>query len=406
MANLKYWLWLANIHGLTERSKQQLLEHFASPEDIWYADATELSRVQGVSREQLALLDNKSTDGAERILDACRKLDVRVMTMQDADYPARLRNVYAPPMLLYIRGRLGEIDEEMAVSVVGTRACSPYGILCADKISYGLAKQGAIVVSGAARGIDAAAHNAALRAGKPTVAVLGGGVDVIYPRENEALYADIAAMGALVSEYPPGAETKRWHFPARNRIISALSLCTLVVEADERSGALITAHTALEQGREVFAVPGPIDAPKSRGCNRLIAEGAGLCTDSWDILREYQPRFPHKLRREKVEVPPMAGFQEREEKTAQKKTQRAAKAEKSAPKRPVLKLCAKSSLSDDQIAVLRALMKTETALGDDLIEATGIPTRRVLSALTVLELDGVVAQDEGKRFRLLVECEE
>lgn len=406
MANLKYWLWLSSIHGLTERSKQLLLEHFASPEEIWYADASELCCVQDVKREQLALLKDKSTDEAERILGDCQRLNVRVITMQDADYPARLRNIYAPPMLLYIRGQLGVIDDEMAVSVVGTRACTPYGILCAEKIAYGLAKQGAIVVSGAARGIDAAAHHAALRAGKPTVAVLGGGVDVVYPRENEELYADIAAMGALVSEYPPGAETKRWHFPARNRIISALSVCTLVVEADERSGALITAHTALEQGREVFAVPGPIDAPTSRGCNRLIAEGAGLCTDSWDILREYQSRFPHKLHREQAELPPMPGFRERQEKAEQKKASRAAKAKKEAPKRPTLKLSAKSGLTDDQIALLRALMQEGIALGDDLIEATGIPTRRVLSALSVLEVDGVVEQDEGRRYRLLVECEQ
>lgn len=390
MSNLKHWVWLMSLRGLSDRSKRLLLEHFASPEDIWYADTAEYRLVPGLESSQAALLADKSMDAAERVLDDCRKKSVHLLTIQDAAYPARLREIYAPPFLLYIRGDLGAPDEEVGVSVVGTRSCTPYGLRCAAELGYDMARQGALIISGAARGIDTEAHRAALRAGRPTVAVLGGGVDVVYPRENEGLFADIAAAGALVSEYPPGSELLRWHFPARNRIISALSVCTLVVEADERSGALITARTALEQGREVFAVPGPIDAPKSRGCNRLIADGAGVCTESWDILREYQPRYPHKLHRE--QNAPAAGHR--------------ARAEKAAPKPLALRLSSESGLTDDQIALLRVLKKDGAALSDELIEATGIPTRRVLSALTVLEIDGVVAQDEGRRFRLLVACSE
>lgn len=181
--------------------------------------------------------------------------------------------------------------------MVGTRDCTPYGVSCAEKLGHGLAAGGAVVVSGLARGIDSAALRGALRAGGTVAAVLGNGTDVIYPPENQYLYEDVAAAGALVSEYPPGTPPDGRHFPVRNRILSGLSLAALVVEAPERSGALITAGTALEQGRDVFAVPGPIDAPASVGCNRLIRDGAGLASDAWDILREYEARFPDKLRR-------------------------------------------------------------------------------------------------------------
>ena len=168
-----------------------------------------------------------------------------------------------------------------------------------------MAKQGALVVSGMARGIDAAAQRGALRAGGLTAAVLGGGVDVVYPAENRRLYEDIAPVGVLLSEYPPGTEPRSGHFPVRNRIMSGLTLASVVVEAPPRSGALITAHLALDQGRDVFAVPGPITAEASRGCNELIREGAGLASCAWDILGEYEARFPLRLHKTGAKLPPM-----------------------------------------------------------------------------------------------------
>ena len=235
-----------------------------------------------------------------------------------------------------------------------------------------------------------------------TVAVLGNGLDVVYPEENASLYRDIAAAGALLSEYPPGTAAEGWHFPIRNRIISGLCLATVVVEAPlERSGALITANTALEQGRDVFAVPGPIDAPMSRGCNRLIADGAGLVSESWDVLREYESRYPHKILGERVELPHTLGYQARTEQEDARREAPPAKAETL----PTLDLSADHGLTDDQLALLRALREGEKQV-DDLIELTQIPTRRVLSALTMLELDGYAAQNGGKRFSLLVELKE
>ena len=393
MSALKYWVWLSECRGVSNQTRLALLRHFGSPEDVFYADAGELLLTEGITRDQVHALEDHKLDKADKVLADCQRLGLRILTIQDAEYPGRLQNIYDPPCLLYVKGRLPAFDEEAAVAVVGTRDCTPYGIACAEKLGYGLTGGGAVVVSGLAKGIDAAASRGALRAGGVTVGVVGNGLDVHYPYESRYLYEDIAAAGALLSEYPPGTEPAGSHFPARNRIISGLSLATLVVEAPERSGALITAETALEQGRDVFAVPGPIDAPASVGCNRLIRDGAGLVSDAWDILREYAGRFPEKLKQEEArEQPAVLGYQARQ---------------KSEPKPvpPSLDM-KKSDLTDDQLALLRAMSDEEPALVDDLIEQTGIPTRRVLSALTLLEIEQLVTQHSGKRYtRAVTLCE-
>ena len=393
MSVLNHWVWLAELKGLSNQTRLALLRHFGTPEDVFYADAGEILLTEGITREQAALLENHDLTGADMILADCQRLGLRLLTIQDAEYPGRLANIYDPPVLLYVKGRLPAFDDEAAVAVVGTRDCTPYGVACADKLGYGLSSGGAVVVSGLAKGIDAAASRGALRAGGVTGGVVGNGLDVHYPYESRYLYEDIAAAGALLSEYPPGTEPAGNHFPARNRIISGLSLATLVVEAPERSGALITAETALEQGRDVFAVPGPIDAPASVGCNRLIRDGAGLVSDAWDILREYAGRFPEKLKQDEArEQPAVLGYQARQ------------KAEPK-PVPPSLDLN-KSSLTDDQLNLLRAMSDEEPALVDDLIEQTGIPTRRVLSALTLLEMEQLVTQHSGKRYtRAVTLCE-
>ena len=394
MSALKYWLWLAGLPGLSNQTRLALLRHFPTPEDVYYAEAEEVLLTEGITREQAALLEDKDCARADQILADCQRLDLDILTIQDAGYPNRLRNIYDPPCLLYVRGRLPAFDDEAAVAVVGTRSCTPYGISCAEKLGYGLAAGGAVVVSGLARGVDSAALRGALRGGGAVTAVLGNGLDVIYPPENQYLYEDVAAAGALVSEYPPGTSPEAKHFPVRNRIMSGLCVATLVVEAPARSGALITAGTALEQGRDVFAVPGPIDAPTSVGCNRLIRDGAGLVTDAWDILGEYEPRFPDKLRREGArETPAVLGYQARQ-KTEPK------------PVPPSVSLSHNDySLTDDQIRLLRALTE-EPMLVDDLIELTDIPTRRVLSALTVLEIEHLVTQHSGKRYARAVNLTE
>ena len=387
MSALKYWLWLTELRGLKNQTRLALLRHFGTPEDVFYADAGEILLTEGITREQAAILEDHRVDTADRVLADCQRLDLRLLTIQDAEYPGRLKNIYDPPCLLYVKGRLPAFDEEVAVAVVGTRDATPYGISSAEKLGYGLTKGGAVVVSGLAKGIDAAATRGALRAGGVTVGVVGNGLDVHYPYESRYLYEDVAAAGVLLSEYAPGTEPAKNHFPARNRILSGLSLATLVVEAPERSGALITADTAVEQGRDVFAVPGPIDAPNSVGCNRLIREGAVLTADAWDLLQEYEARFPDKLRREEArKEPEKVGYEARQK-------------EEPRPVPPSLRLSDPAvSLTDDQIALLRALSDEEPIQVDDLIEQTGIPTRRVLSALTLLEIEQYVQQHSGKHY--------
>ena len=280
MAALKYWVWLASLPGVGSRAKLQLLEHFSSPEEIYYAQPEELLLTGAVNKAQAQLLADKSLARAEDVLSACAKTGQFIVTMDDTTYPSRLRDIFDPPLLLYGKGSMPLFDDEAAIAVVGTRSCTAYGLDVASQLGYELARQGALVLSGMAKGIDGAAMKGALRAGGFTAAVLGGGVDVVYPAENRRIYEDVAATGVVLSEYPPGTEPMASHFPVRNRILSGLSLAAVVVEAPERSGALITASTALEQGREVFAVPGPINAPNSKGCNALIRDGAGLVSEA------------------------------------------------------------------------------------------------------------------------------
>lgn len=384
MSMLKYWVWLSEREGVSNQTRLALLEHFGTPEDVYYADEGEILLTDGITRKEAEALREKSLTGTEKILADCQRLNLRLLTLHDADYPARLHSIFDPPCLLYLRGRLPAVDEEAAIAVVGTRKASPYGIQCAEGLAYGLADAGALIVTGLARGIDSAAAQSALRAGGAVIGVLGGGVDVIYPKENRWLYDDVAAAGCLVSEYPPGAETLPGHFPIRNRIMSGLSVATLVVEAPSRSGALITADMALDQGRDVFAVPGPIYSENSKGCNRLIRDGAGVAAEPWDILREYAAKFSGKLRGQTRPVPEPLENQPGEPPKAAE------------PALPTLSLQT-AGLTDDQIMILRTLTD-QPMLVDDLIELTELPARRVLSALTMLEIDQFVTQCSGKRY--------
>ena len=392
IAALKYWVWLSNRPGTGNQLRLALLEAMGSPEAVYYAGEEELLQVPGMTRGALSGLLDKSTEEADRILGECQRLGLGILTMDDTLYPDRLRNIYDPPILLYVRGRMPLFDEEAAVAVVGTRNCSPYGTIMAERLSYDMAGRGALILSGLARGVDAAAHRGALRAGGVTAAVIGGGHDVIYPRENWGLYQDIAVTGVILSEYPPGTEHKGSHFPVRNRIISGLSEAVLVVEAPARSGALITAHTALEQGRDVFAVPGSVGTENSVGCHRLIQEGAGLVTEGWDLLRHLAPRYPQKLRPKPTALPDdlAAAPGQRPENTPP-----VAEAREVAPtvdyRDPAL------GLTDDQIQVMECL-GSRTVHMDDLVEETQIPVRRVSSALAMLQVDGLV-EKEGMRYR-------
>jgi DNA processing protein len=391
MSALKYWLWLSSMRGLGQTRAAALIDALGSPENVYFAGEDEWREAADLPDPVVKELKDKSTDRAERILELCDRSNTRILTMQDAVYPERLRSLYAPPCVLYYKGQLFSFDEEAALSVVGTRRPSAYGQNAALKLCYQLAASGMLIVSGMASGIDSSAHIGALRAGKPTAAVLGCGTDVIYPAENRELYEDIAAIGLILSEYPPGTRAEGPHFPARNRIISGLSLGVMVVEAPMSSGALITASYALEQGRDVFAVPGGIDSRESEGSNNLIREGAILVTRAEDICAEYQALFPRLAVTGNVRV-------------------RLPQVKKPAPSLPdetSVKAIDLTELvkdySPDQKRILLAIAQNPM-IADEIISVTSLPAPLVLSELTMLELDGVVVQAPGRRYTLNMSC--
>lgn len=402
MAALKYWVWLTTLAGLSEDTRLRLLQEFSSPEEIYFADKGDLALVKDMKKEELAALENRSLDSAERILEKCGKKEIFVVTYADALYPQRLKNIYHPPLMLYGKGKMPLFDEEVAIAVVGTRGCTPYGIRCAQELGYELTQQGGMVISGMARGIDAAAMEGALRFGGFTCGVLGGGVDVVYPRENRRLYEDVASTGVLLSEYPPETEPISWHFPHRNRIMSGLSVATLIIEAPEKSGALITAAAAAEQGREVFAVPGPISARESAGCHQLIRDGAGLVTCGWDILREYESRYPHKIRSKVAPMPEMPAASGGPKRAKEKKVE----LKEEVPALPTLPNEALAALEKDQQQVLLSLREDMSRISDDIAVELELPVHRVLSALTMLEIAGYAATTGGRGFIRRVHIEE
>jgi DNA processing protein len=285
-SEIAYLVGLSLLPGIGPARFNKLLERCGQPERAWHASETDLVAAGVDAKSIPALLEKRRTLDLDAELEKLRRYGVRVLTLHDPDYPPRLREIYNPPALLYVRGEITRQDDQ-AVGVVGTRSPTVYGRELAARIVPELVAAGLTVVSGLARGIDSIAHNAALQAGGRTIAVLGCGVDVIYPSENRRLFERILEHGAVVSEYPLGTKPDAFNFPARNRIISGLSLGSVVVEAGSSSGASITADYALEQNREVFAFPGRATDPRSAGCNRLIRDGrAKLVTCTQDILDE------------------------------------------------------------------------------------------------------------------------
>lgn len=410
MSALKYWIWLASRRGLGAAGALTVLDYFVTPERAYYADREEYDMLP-LHPSQRRDLEDKSLDRAERILGDCERLGLRIMTFQDADYPQRLRALADPPAVLYIRGRTFHFDEEAAIGVVGARSPSTYGEKWAERFGLELASGGALVVSGIAEGVDCCAIKGALKAGGPVVSVLAGGIDVPYPAKHRYLYEDVAAAGALISEYPPGTLNQGHHFPWRNRILSGLCLGVLAVECRPFGGTMSTARHALDQDRDLFAVPGALDAPMSEGTNLLIQQGAKLVTCGRDILEEYWDRFPEKLKSSAPLTPEAArerleDLRQQQKERPTPKSQAPQAAPDPAPARETVpREEQKRRFTDDQLALLAAL-SGETRATDQLVELTQIPARRVLSALTMLQIQGVVEEHPGKRFSALVELEE
>jgi len=282
-AERDYWVALCTVAGIGPIRFQRLLELCGDAQSAWNASGFELTRA-GLERRSIeALLRLRNRASPEAIRARLQQLDIDTLTLQDAHYPGNLREIADPPPVLFVRGSLTDQDT-LAVALVGTRRATAYGIAVAERLAAELACAGVTVVSGLARGVDTAAHKAAVDAAGRTLAVLGNGLDQVYPSSNRQLAQRITAAGALVSEFPPGTPPDAINFPRRNRIIAGLSRVTVIIEAGDRSGALITADFALEQGRDVLAVPGSILSPTCTGSNELLKQGATPVTGVEDIL--------------------------------------------------------------------------------------------------------------------------
>jgi len=336
------------------------LEHFGSADAVLAAAPSRLREVQGVGPKVTRSIASACDEiDAEAELKLCRDHGVSVLWDADPSFPRLLREIYDPPSILFVHGDL-EPDDAMAIAIVGARHATSYGRQQAERLASGLARAGLTVVSGLARGIDAAAHRGALEAGGRTIAVLGSGVLNIYPPEHGTLAGQIRESGALISENPPRAQPIGGAFPQRNRIITGMTLGVIVVEAAERSGALISARHAMEQGREVFAVPGRVDSRASRGCHRLIRDGAKLVEGVEDVLEELGPL---------VEATPRSDGR-------------------------VVHHPAELQLNDQERQVLDAIDRDPTSI-DEVVVASGLPIHRVLSTISVLEMRRLIRRVSG-----------
>ncbi len=371
MEELRPWFALRSVPGIGNHLFKRLLERFKTPQNVFKASFDELTQVKGVSgRIAASVVSFKLPDSVKKELDNLRNTNYRIITMSDGEYPFPLLQIPDPPPFLYVYGDLPDITR--SVAVVGSRKASRYGVFTAKKLSEDLAAQGFVVVSGMARGIDTAAHIGAVEGGGKTIAVLGSGLERIYPWENRRLFHKIAVNGAVVTEFSLHTAPLAPNFPIRNRIISGLTLGVVVVEAAERSGSLITARLAAEQGREVFAVPGSVHTDKSIGAHNLIKQGAGLVETAEDIIEEL-----------KFMIDDGGSFAE---------NRKAAKPSREPA--PKIELTAEESMIYDQLSPSPVHI-------DDLVRKTSMEPGVLSGILLNLELKGIVHQAPGKLFSII-----
>ena len=390
-----YWIWFAQLKGIPLWVKRQLLEDFRDPEELYRAEEKALKHLPEQTREALS---NKELTEAMEICQTCRRQGIRILAYGEPDYPERLQNIEDPPVVLYVKGRLPDWQTQPVIGVVGTRKASSYGLQTACLLASQIAVCGGLVASGAATGIDGAAMEGALDAGKSAIGVLGGGVDVVYPAKNRELYRRTEEQGCLISEYPPGSRPFPWNFLQRNRIISGISNGVLVVEAPEKSGALNTARHAYSQGRDMFVVPGNLGVDTCVGSNALLQEGAYAVLRGWDVVKHYETLYPAAVADRPVspqkvwekELPKVAekpilpeNGGSKKETTSKNVIDNAGNSTYSViNKRP-------TDLNDQEQSVL-ALLSEVPQLPDSVLDAANLPSGTVQSVLTRLAIKGLV----------------
>lgn len=395
MSALSYWIWLSNAE-LSVRTKAALMEHYGDAETAFFAPAGEFAHIEGVSRADAAILERRDMSDTARIIEECQAQGLSVISYQDSAYPSRLRNIYAPPPVLYIKGRLPAVDDNAVIAVVGTRKATPYGLKMARTIAGEIVRCGGIVISGLTYGIDAAAAEGALNAGGICVGVLG----TAHQDDAGVLYASVAERGAVISEYAPGSPAQRSFFRDRNRITAGLSVGAVAVEAPEKSGTRLFVAEAAAQGKEIFAVPGNADAKMSAGTIDMLKDGAKPVTCGWDVVSEFEYLFPGKLRK----APAARGETRRIEAESvenapvlQKETKKVI--DKENGRRYIDLKDQLRDLSETQLKIITAVDNGGTHI-DDIIETTGLGTATVLAQLTVLEIKGYIRREAGRRIAL------
>lgn len=392
MSAIRYWLWLSGLTRVSARAKTALVRHYGGAEEAYFAPEGEYAEIEGVSRRDAELLEERDLSEAARILRDCREQDIRILTLQDADYPRRLRSIAFPPVVLYIKGKPLSLDDEPAVAVIGTRRATPYGMKMARQLAGELCACGATVISGLTTGIDGAAARGALLAGGRCIGVLG----TAHDQDNGELARHVAEEGTLISEYPPGTESLRSFFRERNRLTAGLSVAVLAVEAPEKSGTRLFVGEALEQGKEIFAVPGNADAEASRGTNAILKEGGHPATCGWDVLEELVPLFPGRLHPahwvEPGETEEKADETESFPPPAAKKD-----IDKGKDKGYIVWQDRLAELNESQLLILKALEEGDL-LTDELLEKTALRVPVLMRELTVLTVKGLVRRLPGNRI--------
>ena len=392
MAALEYWLWLSAA-PVSPRAKAELLSRFGDPDAAFYSAPGSFRGIQGISPLEASILERRDRSTVGRIRDDCEEQGLQIISLQDAAYPNRLRHIFAPPVVLYAKGKFPAMDENAPIAVIGTRRASAYGLRMGRDLAYQIARCGGIVVSGLTRGIDAEAAKGALLADGCCAAVLG----TPHEQEHGYLAKDVAARGVVLSEYPPGTEAQRSFFRERNRIAAGISVGVVVVEAPARSGTRLFAEEAAEQGKELFAVPGCVNDENSEGTLAMLKDGAKLVTCGWDIMSEFQGLYPGKIHPAGNDPAPMP--QPVSEAVEQPQAEKPIDKESGEDYSDLEKQL--SGLSEIQLQIIAAIDRNSSHI-DDIVEATGLPVGKVLGNLTRLEVMGFVRREAGKRVTLKI----
>lgn len=376
----RFWIWLTLATGVNNPKHKRIYETYDSIADFYNGGVYEWRLCGIFSPKDIDSLENIRLSQADEVIAKCKNLGHDIICIDDPEYPQKLKDIYAPPCVLYVWGKLPDIDDRLSIAMVGTRNATQYGVMASHTLSASLSKLGVVIVSGGALGIDSASHTGTLEAGGTTICVLGCGIDHRYLMSNASMRRNIASTGAVVSEYPPGTQSYPSNFPVRNRIISGLSDGVIVVEADAKSGSLITVNHALEQGREVFAVMGNINSRYSTGTNKMIKDGATPVTSYMDVIEAF-PNY-HITSDEYDKTEPEYSVQNNSE----------------INKEPVLH---REDLDlSDTVNVVYKCIGNEPVHIDQIVIKTGLPVSKVLQSLTELEILALISCQQGRLYKL------